>query len=258
MIIDSHCHIDAERFDRDRAEVLARAEEAGVGRMIVIGAGADLDNCRSAVALAEAHDHVWATVGIHPHDARRCDEDVYATIRDLTAHPKVVAVGETGLDYHYDHSPRGAQVEAFRRFIAMARDVSLPLVLHIRDAHEEALAVLREEDAGAIGGVVHCFTGTSADARAYLEMGFHLGITGIVTFKKAGDLKDVVREAPLERLLVETDSPYLAPTPHRGKRNEPAFVARVVDAIADLREATAGEIARRTTANTNRLFALPA
>lgn len=258
MIVDSHCHIDTSRFDGDREAVIARAAEAGVERLIVIGAGADLDNCRSAIALAESHSNVWATVGIHPHDASICDEEVYETIRRLAAHERVVAIGETGLDYHYDHSPRDVQQEAFRRFIHMAREVGLPRTLHIRDAHEDARRILREEDAGALGGVVHCFTGTADDARAYVEMGFHLGITGIVTFKKSGDLPEVVRDTPLERLLVETDSPYLAPAPHRGKRNEPAWVTRVVDAIADLRGQPVDTIALSTTANCNRLFTLPA
>ncbi len=257
MIIDSHCHIDTSRFDDDRAQVLERARAAGVARMVVIGSGSDLDNCRSALAMADAEPDVWATVGIHPHDARHCDEAVYAAIEAWGRQDRVVAIGETGLDYYYDHSTPDAQREAFRRFIRLARAVGKPLVLHIRDAHAEALAIAREEGADAVGGVVHCFTGTAAEARQWLELGFHLGITGIVTFKNAGELPEVVREAPIDRLMVETDSPYLAPIPFRGRRNEPAFVVHVVDRIAALRGVTSAEVAAATTANTARLFGLP-
>lgn len=256
MIIDSHCHIDTPRFDDDRAAVLDRAEEAGISKMVVIGAGASLTDCDRALNLVEHHDTLWATVGVHPHHASACDEATLAGVAQRTQHPRVVAIGETGLDYYYDTSPRDLQREAFRRFVQMAREANLPLILHIRDAHEDAKTILREEGAGEVGGVVHCFTGSSQDAEDYLALGFHLGITGIVTFKRAGDLPEVVASAPLDRLLVETDSPYLAPHPHRGKRNEPAFVTRVVETIATIRGTSVDAVATATTNNANRLFSL--
>ncbi|MGB0588523.1 MAG: TatD family hydrolase [Myxococcota bacterium] len=256
MITDSHCHIDTERFDEDRDAVIARAAEAEVSQMIVIGAGGALSDCDRALELVRQHDHLWASVGVHPHHADACDAETLRAISERAKDPKVVAIGETGLDFFYDTSPRDAQREAFRQFIRMGRDRALPLVLHIRDAHEEAKAILAEEHAHEVGGVVHCFTGTEQDARDYLELGFHLGITGILTFKRAGDLPAVVKDAPLDRLLVETDSPYLAPHPHRGTRNEPAFVAKVVEAIAAIRNASIETIANHTTENANRLFSL--
>ena len=257
MIVDTHCHIDTDAFDEDRSEVLIRAKDAQVSRMIVIGAAESLADCERALTLARAHDHIWASVGIHPHHAKGCDESILSAIERYADDPKVVAIGETGLDYYYDTSPREAQARVFRRFVQMARRLELPLVLHIRDAHEEAKTILREEGQGAVRGVVHCFTGTKEDARDYLDLGLHLGITGIVTFKRAGDLPEVVAEAPLERMLVETDSPYLAPHPHRGKRNEPAFVAKVVEAIAAIRNIPAESVASITTTNAKHLFSLP-
>ena len=257
MIIDSHCHIDTDRFDADRDAVLMRAAEAGVSRMIVIGAGGGLSDCDRATALVAAHDHLWMTLGVHPHHASACDDATLQAISEASKTPKVIAIGETGLDYFYDTSPREAQQNAFRAFVRMARERSLPLVLHVRDAHNDAIALLEQEDASEVGGVVHCFTGTRADAERYLALGFHLGITGIVTFKRAGEVPDVVAQAPLERLLVETDSPFLAPHPHRGRRNEPAFVSRVVAAIAAIRDLPFDVVARVTTENANRLFSLP-
>lgn len=256
MIVDSHCHIDTPQFDDDRGDMLARAAEAGISTMIVIGAGAGLADCDRAMDLVGRHDGLWATVGVHPHHASACDEATLTGVAERARHPRVVAIGETGLDYHYDTSPRDVQREAFRRFVQMGRQEELPLILHIRDAHEDAKAILRDEGAEDIGGVVHCFTGTSQDAEDYLALGFHLGITGIVTFQRAGELPAVVASAPLNRLLVETDSPFLAPHPHRGKRNEPAFVTRVVETIAAIRGTSVDAVAAATTDNANRLFSL--
>lgn len=257
MIIDSHCHIDGERFEADREEVIQRAREADVRRMIVIGSGEGLADCHSALELVERYEGIWGTVGVHPHDARRADEETLATIDRLARRDDVVAIGETGLDYHYDHSPREVQQEVFRRFLRMARAHEMPVTLHIRSGHEDAIRILREEGPEGWRGVVHCFTGSRDDADAYLDMGLHLGLTGIVTFKNAGDVAVVAREVPLERLLVETDSPFMAPVPYRGKRNEPSYVTRVVARIAELRELDEDEVARQTTANTERLFGLP-
>jgi TatD DNase family protein len=257
MITDSHCHIDTEPFDADRDAVIARAAAAQVSQMIVIGAGGALSDCDRALDLVRQHPHLWASVGVHPHHADGCDSATLSAISERANDPKVVAIGETGLDFFYDTCPRDAQIEAFRAFIRMGHAHALPLVLHIRDAHKEAKAILAEEGASEIGGVVHCFTGTVQDAEDYLALGFHLGITGILTFKRSGDLPTVVKHAPVDRLLVETDSPYLAPHPHRGTRNEPAFVPKVVEAIAAIRNTPVETIAAITTENANRLFSLP-
>lgn len=253
-MIDSHCHINTERFDEDRQAVIDRARAAGVDEFIIIGAAGSLDICRSAITMAESDPGIWATVGVHPHDAKVCDEAVLKEVEAMAAHPRVVAVGETGLDYYYDTSPKDVQKQAFKDFIGMARRCDKPLVLHIRDAHDDAMAIIDECGGGEVGGVVHCFTGTFEEAQRWLERGFHLGITGIVTFKNSGDLPRVVTKAPLDRLVIETDSPYLAPVPHRGKRNEPAFVAAVAARIAALRGLGVAEVDQATAENTRRLF----
>lgn len=258
MIFDSHCHIDTEKFDRDRAAVIDRAHESGVRRMIVIGAGSGVDACRRGVGLAKEVDQMWASVGIHPHNAGTAEPWMMEVIEELCAEPEVVAIGETGLDYYYTYSTPQEQQKSFREFIRLALKVDLPLILHVRDAHEDARRILDEEGAAKVGGVVHCFTGTPDDAEKYVEMGFHLGIPGIVTFRRPGSLPKVVEDTPLDRILVETDSPFLAPTPYRGKRNEPAYVVHVVEKIAEIRELPVDEVARITTENTNRLFGLPA
>jgi TatD DNase family protein len=256
VIIDSHCHIHIPSYDADRAEVIARAEAAGVEGLVVIGSHDGLQDCERALAVAAPRGSTWATLGVHPHDAKVCDEPLFEAIQALAAHEKVVAIGETGLDFYYDHSPREVQAAVFRRFVGMARQTGLPLCLHVRDAHPETIAILRETRAEEIGGVVHCFTGTREDARAYLALGFHLGITGIVTFKTATELQHVAATLPLDRLVVETDSPYLAPVPHRGKRNEPAWVVGVVEAIALARRMSFEEVAAITTENVRRAYRL--
>lgn len=255
-MIDSHCHINTERFDSDRDDVLKRARDAGVEGLIVIGAAGDLELCRSAIAMAQDHPDIWATVGVHPHNAEACSPDVLDAVREMATHPRVVAVGETGLDYYYDTSSPESQRQAFKAFIEMARGCSKPLVLHVRDAHADALEIARREGAETVGGVVHCFTGTRQEAAQWLELGFHLGITGIVTFKNAGELPRVVQETPIDRLLIETDSPYLAPVPHRGRRNEPAFVAQVAERVAELKGVSVSEVDTATANNTRRLFQL--
>lgn len=255
-MIDSHCHIDSESFSGDRPAVLDRARVAGVTRMICIGSGRDIGSAHSSVALAEAETDVYATVGIHPHDVARMTEADWIILTTLTRHARVVGIGETGLDYHYDHSPREAQQEAFRRFIALAREARLPVVSHVRDAHADAAAILRQEHAGDVGGVIHCFTGGVEDARTYLDYGHYLSFSGIVTFKNADPIRAALRFAPADRVLVETDAPYLAPIPYRGQRNEPAHVARTLQAVADLRGLTLEEADALTTANTLRLFPL--
>ena len=253
-MIDSHCHLDSEYFGEDRDPVLARAREAGVGLFITIGVGRGLDAPREAAALAAAAPDIYATVGVHPHDAAGMTEETWAELEELARRPRVVGVGETGLDYYYDHSPRAVQLEAYRRFVALARAADRPVVSHIRDAHEEAAALLREEKAGP--GVIHCFSGGVAEARAYLDLGQCLSFSGIVTFKNAGAIREAAAFAPLDRILIETDAPYLAPVPKRGKPNEPAYLAHTLAALAEVRGMPAAELDAVTSANTRRLFRL--
>lgn len=257
-MIDSHCHLDEPRFDADREAVLARARAAGVVRMITIGASDGLVANERAVALASQHADVYATVGIHPHDARLVDAAVCDAVARLAAAPKVVAIGETGLDYYYDHSPPSAQQEAFRVFIGLARQRGLPLVVHLRDAHDDALRILRDERAREVGGVIHCFSGDRALARKFLGLEFDLSFSGVVTFKNAEELRAVAREVPADRFMIETDAPYLAPVPHRGKRNEPAFVVHTAAAVAAARGRPVDEVAAQAAATTRRRFRLPA
>jgi TatD DNase family protein len=253
-MIDSHCHLDSEYFGEDRDLVLARARQAGVGPFITIGVGRGLDAPREAAALAALEPDIYATVGVHPHDAASMTEETWTELEALARRPRVVGVGETGLDYYYDHSPRSVQLGAYRRFVALARAAGLPLVSHIRDAHAEAAGLLREEGAGP--GVIHCFSGGVAEARAYLDLGQCLSFSGIVTFKNAGNVREAAAFAPLDRILVETDAPYLAPIPKRGKRNEPAFLAHTLAALAELRGIPVAELDAATSANTRRVFRL--
>ena len=257
-LIDSHCHLDEPRFDPDRAAAIARAASAGVRCMITIGASEQMQSNYAAVALAAAHADIFATVGVHPHDARIVDVAVIQEVRRLASRPKVVGIGETGLDYYYDNSPRPAQQEAFRRFIQLARQLDLPLVIHLRDAYDDALRLLREEAASAVGGVIHCFSGDRAAARALLDLGFDLSFSGIVTFKNADELRAVAAMVPDDRFLVETDAPFLAPVPHRGKRNEPAYVIHTAAALAAARGQSLEQVAALACATTLRRFRLEA
>jgi TatD DNase family protein len=255
-LIDSHCHIDGHEFDGDRGEVLARAAAAGVGRVIAVGTGPSLERIARAPALAEREPAVFAAAGVHPHDAARIEPDWWPGLERMARHPRVVAVGETGLDYHYDHSPRDAQREAFRRHVRLARAAGKPVVCHVRDAHADTLEILSEEGAAEVGGVIHCFTGGPADARAYVALGMHVSFSGIITFKTAGEIRAAVKEVPLDRILVETDSPYLAPIPLRGKRNEPAFLVHTAAAVAAAAGVSPEVLAEAATTNTSRLFRL--
>ena len=253
MMIDSHCHIDLADFDEDRDEVVERARAAGLVEMLIIG-GVDEDKgLERALAVAEGLG-LPVTAGVHPHEARLADEQVYDQIRGLAGEGRIVAVGEIGLDFHYDHSPRPAQREALRRQIRLAREVGLPVVVHTREADDETAAILEEEGAGEVGGVIHCFTGGKDMARRALALGFCISFSGIVAFPRSQIIQEVAREVPDDRLLVETDAPFLAPPPHRGKRNEPAFVVEVARRVAALRGVepeAVGDIARR---NYERLF----
>jgi len=256
-VVDSHCHLDEDRFASDRDAVMARAVAAGVTTMITIGAGGPMRCNYEAVALAAADPHVFATVGIHPHDASTATEEALDEIERLAGRPKVVAIGETGLDYYYDNSPRPAQQQAFRRSVALARRLRLPVSVHLRDAYDEAASILREERAAEVGGVIHCFSGGAAEARTFLDLGFHLSFSGILTFKTADAVRAAARLAPLDRLLIETDAPFLAPVPCRGRRNEPALVLFTARALAELRGLPLDDLAGLTRANAAALFRLP-
>jgi len=254
---DSHAHVDGHEFDADRDEVLARARAAGVRRIVVVGAVGEPTSAERAVALAERDPDVFATVATHPHDVDKMTDAWWAVHERLAPHPRVVAIGETGLDFYYDHSDRAAQAAAFRRFVALARAVGKPIVCHIRDAHAEAQAILADTGAAEVGGVIHCFTGTPDDAAAYVALGFHVSFSGIVTYKNAQPIRDAVRRVPLDRILIETDCPYLAPIPMRGRRNEPAFVVHTAAVVAKEAGVSVEEIAQATVANTARVFRFP-
>lgn len=254
MLIDSHCHLSDNKFVADYADVLSRAQQNGVGSVINISS--NLANSREVQAAAEACDWMWATVGVHPHEASSWNDETLDALRQLARHPKVVAIGETGLDFHYDFSPREQQEHTFRQSIRLARELKLPLVIHDREADEMLLNVLREENASEVGGVVHCFTSDIETARAVLDLGFYIGFTGIITFPKSAELCEVVKFVPMEGTLIETDAPYCAPVPHRGKRNEPAFVKFVAEKVAEVKGMSIEEVARVTTENAKRLFRL--
>ncbi len=255
MLVDSHCHLDFESFDEDRAAVMERARAAGVGAMVTICT--HLSRFSDVLALAEAGgETVYCSVGIHPHQVAEEDPAETASLVELARHPKVVGIGETGLDYYYDHSPRDAQRTSFRKHIHAARDTGLPLIVHTRDADDDMVAILVEESGqGAFPGVLHCFSSSRALAETALELGLYISLSGIVTFKNADQLRGIVRDVPLDRLLVETDAPFLAPVPRRGKRNEPAYVVHTAEAAAEIKGVEADEFAALTTDNFFRLFA---
>ena len=253
MLFDTHCHLDPEYFPDGVDEVLARARSAGVGHFCVIGVGS-LAAARSAVELAERRPEVLATVGVHPHDAATLDAALESELGALLARERVRALGEVGLDYHYDHSPRDVQGEVFRRMVALARAAKKPLVIHTRSAPDETLAILEGEGARDVGGIIHCFSEDRRFATRALDLGFYLSFSGIVTFKNAHAIHEVARVAPADRILVETDSPYLAPVPVRGKKCEPAFVVHTAKRLAELRGVALGDIETQTTENAARAF----
>ncbi len=253
MLIDSHCHLDFEDFGPDRDAIIARARAAGVGRMITISTR--IDRFADISALAEAYPEVFCTVGEHPEYVREDSDVSLHRLIELSRHPKCVGVGEAGLDYHHDSAPREVASHAFRVHIAAARQTGLPLVIHSRDADRDMAAILAEEmGKGPFKGVLHCFTSSAELARIGLDLGLSISFSGIVTFKKSQELRDIARFVPMDRLLVETDAPFLAPVPHRGKRNEPAFVAATAEALAEAKGVSAAELAEQTSANALRLF----
>jgi TatD DNase family protein len=247
-----------EDFDHDREDVIARALSQGVEMIVNVGNGdVSRDSHAAAFRVAEEHPFIYTTAGVHPHEARLLDGEMYARLSDLSTHPKVIAVGEIGLDYHYDNSPRVEQRAAFRKQLRLARERLLPAVIHTREAEADTLAILEEEWRGSgLPGVIHCFTGTLAFAEEAIGLGFCISFSGVVTFKKSEDLRRTAARLPAESILIETDSPFLAPMPYRGRRNEPAFVVETARCIAGLRNVTEEEVGRITSGNFKRLFRL--
>ena len=263
MFVDSHAHLDGKQFDSDREQVIARAREAGVRTMVAIGNGDGPPTLDAGVGLAEQYEFIYATVGIHPHEAKLATNDSYAEMERLARHPKVIAWGEIGLDYFYDHSPRDTQKQVFIRQMELAAAAKLPIVIHCRpsndsdDAWQDCLRLIEEQWAPqGIGGILHCFTGTWPQAKRALDMGFMISFAGNTTFPKAQQIRDAALEVPLDRMLIETDSPYLAPVPHRGKRNEPAFIKETAAKLGELRNLSAEEIGHQTSRNFYKFFKL--
>ncbi|HEV2196301.1 MAG TPA: TatD family hydrolase [Candidatus Acidoferrum sp.] len=256
-LTDSHAHIDFPQFAEDRDVMLERAQAAGVTTLLAIGTGPGPEKLDSALPFAEQHEWIYATVGIHPHEAKEVTTQHLNELGRLSKHPKVIAWGEIGLDYFYDHSPRGTQHKVFRDQMALAQQAKLPIIIHCRDAWTDCMNMLEEHwKPTGIGGILHCFTSTLEDAKRGLDMGFLISFAGNSTYPKAQNLRDVAKALPLEKLLIETDSPYLAPQAYRGKRNEPAYVAEVARTIASVRDLSPDEIAAATSENFRRLFRL--
>ncbi|HLW86902.1 MAG TPA: TatD family hydrolase [Terriglobales bacterium] len=263
VFVDSHAHLDGEQFQTDREQVIVRAREAGVETIVAIGNGDGPGSLDCGIKLAEQYDFIFSTVGIHPHEAKLATDAAFGELEQLAKRPKVIAWGEIGLDYFYDHSPREVQRQVFVKQMELARAAQLPIVIHCRpseggdDAWQECLGLISEHWAGSgIGGVLHCFTGTWAHAKRALDLGFMISFAGNITFPKAQQIRDAAREVPLDRMLIETDCPYLAPVPHRGKRNEPAFVRETARQLGELRGLSTEEIGAQTAKNFYRFFSL--
>ena len=261
MYIDSHAHVEGEKFAADRADMLARAHEAGLERILAIGSGTGPGTYDCGLKIAEQHDWIFASMGLHPHEASVATETDYQEMAELARHPKIIAWGEIGLDYFYDHSPREVQKEVFRRQMELAASAKLPIIIHCRpsnnseNAWDDTLDMLREHWApSGLPGILHCFTGEWKHAQGALEIGFYISFAGNVSYPKAENIRNAAKEVPLERMLIETDSPYLAPVPHRGKRNEPAYVVNTAETIARLRGLTKEQLGRQSAENFYALF----
>ncbi len=257
IFVDSHCHIDGEAFDADRDEIIQRAKDAGVAAMLTVGTGNPHNGeIAKAVEAAEKYKNVFASVGVHPHDAKLYDEEAENILIELAKNEKVIAWGEIGLDFYYDHSPRELQRDVFIKQIRVAKDLDLPIIIHSRDADKETVEVLTQECSGENfrGGIMHCFGGSAAMARNLMEIGFLISFAGNVTFKKAENLRDAARVVSLEKVLIETDCPFLAPIPHRGKRNEPAHVVHTAEFLADFYGIEVEQLANQTTRNFTEFF----
>ncbi|MBD1383510.1 TatD family hydrolase [Metabacillus arenae] len=254
MLFDTHAHLNAIQYENDLQEVIERAKKESVERIVIVGF--DRPTIKKAIELIDTYEFMYAAIGWHPVDAIDMKEEDLEWIKDLSSHPKVVAIGEMGLDYHWDKSPKDIQKEVFRKQIALAKEVNLPIVIHNRDATADVVEILQEEGASEVGGIMHCFTGSLEVAKQCMEMNFYISFGGPVTFKNAKKPKEVASEIPLDRLLIETDCPYLTPHPFRGKRNEPSYVKYVAEQIAELRGMTFEEVAAKTSDNAKKLFAI--
>lgn len=254
MLFDTHVHLNDAQFEEDLEEVIRRAQSAGVKNMTVVGF--DRKTIERALELVEEYDFLYASVGWHPVDAIDMKEEDLVWIEELAAHPKVVALGEMGLDYHWDKSPKDIQQEVFRKQIRLAKKLKMPIIIHNRDAAQDIVNILKEEEASEVGGIMHCFSGSVEIAKECMEMNFYISLGGPVTFKNAKKPKEVAQEVPMDRLLIETDCPYLAPHPNRGKRNEPAFVRLVAEQIAELKGISLEELAEATTRNAKKVFGI--
>ncbi|MBV5114419.1 TatD family hydrolase [Bacillus altitudinis] len=252
MLFDTHAHLNAEQYNEDLEQVIERAKSEKVEKIVVVGF--DRPTITRAMELIEAYDFMYAAIGWHPVDAIDMTDEDLAWIKELSQHEKVVAIGEMGLDYYWDKSPKDVQKEVFRRQIALAKEVNLPIIIHNRDATEDVVTILKEEGAAEVGGIMHCFTGSLEIAKACMEMNFYISFGGPVTFKNAKKPKEVVKDIPSDRLLIETDCPYLTPAPFRGKRNEPSYVKYIAEQIAELREMSFEELAELTTENAKKVF----
>lgn len=253
-LFDTHVHLNARQFKDDYHDVIERAQNEDVKYMVVVGF--DDETIPLAIEIAETYEHIYAAIGWHPVSAINYTDKHYNMLKKLSAHPKVVAIGEMGLDYHWDTSPKDVQEKVFREQIQLAKDVNLPIIIHNREATEDVIRILQEEDASEVGGVMHCFNGSIEEMNMCIDMNFYISFAGPVTFKNAKDLKEVAIAAPLDRLLIETDAPFLAPHPHRGKRNEPALVKLVAEEIAELKEMSYEKLAKKTTENAHQFFNL--
>lgn len=252
MFIDSHTHLNVEQFEQDQEEVIERARQSGVSAIVNIGF--NRETIPTSIELAERYDFIYSTVGWHPNDILDLKEEDYDWIKELAAHEKVVAIGEIGLDYHWNKASKEIQKEAFRRQIRLAKEVGLPVVIHNREAHLDVLTILKEENAAEVGGVMHCFSGSWETAKQCIDMNFYISFAGPITFKNAKQPKEVLAKVPLERLMIETDAPYLTPHPYRGKRNESAYVKFVAEAAAEIKGIPVQQLAEVTAENTRRLF----
>lgn len=255
MLIDSHAHLDFATEDSASLEAcLERAWQAGVEKILHIGSAEKLDSFRNALSVCEKSEKIFTSLAVHPHDAKLVSQEVLNEIESLASHPKVLAIGEVGLDFYYEHSDREVQEQVFRQFIQLARKLNKPLIIHSRDAAEETIRILEEEKASEVGGVIHCFTYDYDFAAQVLPMNFYISFSGIVTFKNAKEIQDAAQRLPLDRILVETDSPFLAPVPYRGKKNEPSYVIEVAKKISELREESLDLIIEKTGENAQKLF----
>lgn len=253
-LFDTHAHLDDRKYDKDRRQMLKRAQDKGI--QYIVNVGYDLPSSQRSIGLAEEYPYVYAAVGIHPHDASEADDEVFHKLKDLVRHPRVVAVGEMGLDYFRDLSPRDIQQQVFRKQLGLAKEMGKPVIIHDRDAHGDIMKILKEEQASQTGGILHCFSGSWEMAQECLEMGFYISIAGPVTFHNARKLTEIAARVPLNRLLIETDAPYLTPEPFRGQRNESAHVYYVAEKIAELRKISLADLAEATTRNGLEVFGI--